>query len=748
MRPLLELYLRQHFGSRLDVSFDDLFRGLADGGPGEETLRRLFNQVDSEGERQLRARLPGVALPDVLRGGPRLQQAWVRENVNLIQVPERLKSVLQRELAQPLEAGTRVEELQAWLQEKFGFDQRRAELIARDQTLKLSGQLQEERQTQAGISRYTWTTSGDERVRHDHAELDGKTFSWDDPPIVNASEVARGRPPRREHPGGDFQCFPGTSHVFFPSPVKRAFRRRYCGQLAQLVTDTGETLECTPNHPVLTTTGWKAAQAVQVGDHVFQAAFDGAVFLEADIQHSQSLISDVFQALQLFGKSRRELAVASQFHGDPSVDEHVEVVDVQWELGLDQEAAFTQRAREFVLTNPDAPRFALRYAHAVLNAVNAAACSDVGVLRLRLADFFRSLPEALKIGARAVPDVDATPNEHSAQSIARDSEAFCQRLDAAAGCVFSQARILIEWVGVRARTVPRTGIGSTGADSLIERLRVASEPVSDLSPGQVFSAKPVRIGEKRGGVFFSGHVYNLSTESNWYVAHNLITHNCRCSADPIVDDLTDLPPVEAAPEERPLGFQPETGIQTSQFEQSNFSRIGSAPSPLADVPSLARQPQPRAAELALTQPELPPALQAASPAQLFAQAEEFSAARARAPARAEAQQALASALSGKSLEALGAIPFTAEELATDSSLKFLRADPTFRTLGNVTDNHGSSKTGLPQLTLQPDGSVSLTNGRHRLTVARELGLRQIVARLRKLGPRGGVLWEFVGPIRV
>jgi hypothetical protein len=30
---------------------------------------------------------------------------------------------------------------------------------------------------------------------------------------------------------------------------------------------------------------------------------------------------------------------------------------------------------------------------------------------------------------------------------------------------------------------------------------------------------------------FSGHVYNLQTEPGWYIANEIITHNCRCTFD-------------------------------------------------------------------------------------------------------------------------------------------------------------------------------------------------------------------------
>lgn len=69
----------------------------------------------------------------------------------------------------------------------------RAELIARDQTLKTLGQINGHRQSQAGVTSYIWSTSKDERVRPEHAELEGQIIPWDSPPSVG-------------HPGQDFQC--------------------------------------------------------------------------------------------------------------------------------------------------------------------------------------------------------------------------------------------------------------------------------------------------------------------------------------------------------------------------------------------------------------------------------------------------------------------------------------------------------------------------------------------------------------
>jgi SPP1 gp7 family putative phage head morphogenesis protein len=95
--------------------------------------------------------------------------------------------------------GLSVEVLRERIEERFGVTESKADLLARDQTLKLNGQLTERLQVSAGIEEYFWTTSGDERVRESHAALDGTRQRWDEPPVVSDDG-------RSEHPGGDYQC--------------------------------------------------------------------------------------------------------------------------------------------------------------------------------------------------------------------------------------------------------------------------------------------------------------------------------------------------------------------------------------------------------------------------------------------------------------------------------------------------------------------------------------------------------------
>lgn len=188
------------------VSVRDLFRLLQTRFNPRAMLSRLFAQIDHEVTEATQRQLPTLSIPAVLSNGARMQDLWVRANTDLIKIEEPIKLEIERVLDDRLKEGVRVEEIREELRERLQIPKRRAELIARDQTLKASGQLQEARQRQAGITRYVWTTSLDERVRPDHALLEGRVFSWDDPPVTNASEVRMGRPERRGHPGSDFQC--------------------------------------------------------------------------------------------------------------------------------------------------------------------------------------------------------------------------------------------------------------------------------------------------------------------------------------------------------------------------------------------------------------------------------------------------------------------------------------------------------------------------------------------------------------
>jgi SPP1 gp7 family putative phage head morphogenesis protein len=113
---------------------------------------------------------------------PRLE-AWTAENVALIKsIPARYLDDVQKVVTRSIADGDRWEELADKLEERFGVAESSAQLVARDQVGKFYAAVGQARQEDLGVTRYTWRTSQDERVRPEHVAREGKVFSWDDPP--------------------------------------------------------------------------------------------------------------------------------------------------------------------------------------------------------------------------------------------------------------------------------------------------------------------------------------------------------------------------------------------------------------------------------------------------------------------------------------------------------------------------------------------------------------------------------------
>ena len=167
-----------------------------------EYLRRLTESVGAQTRRANLRKLGQSLGVKVAETSPRVAQqmtSFVREGVGLIKgLAIDTVEDLTGKILEAHEKGALVREMRAMVEERLGVSRSRADLIARDQIGKLNGKLVEARNRDLGITRYRWSTSGDERVRASHEALNGQIFAWDNPP-----EVAPGR---REHPGGDYQC--------------------------------------------------------------------------------------------------------------------------------------------------------------------------------------------------------------------------------------------------------------------------------------------------------------------------------------------------------------------------------------------------------------------------------------------------------------------------------------------------------------------------------------------------------------
>ncbi len=125
----------------------------------------------------------GVQVPIFDKDLGQRVEAFTAENVGLIQsIPQQSLQQVQQVVLRGLSVGDRAEDLAADIEDRFDVSESRAALIARDQTLKFFADLNRTRQTDLGITHFTWVTADTERTCEVCEPLNGKRFAWDDPP--------------------------------------------------------------------------------------------------------------------------------------------------------------------------------------------------------------------------------------------------------------------------------------------------------------------------------------------------------------------------------------------------------------------------------------------------------------------------------------------------------------------------------------------------------------------------------------
>lgn len=183
---------------------------------GQRTARRLFDMppvirqmgkaANAHAIREWRRQVRAAYGVDVLAGReaflPDLLAAWERQNLDLVAKLDTDAIASVRGLfVQAVVEGRSLRDMTAIVRERMDVSEARAETIARTGIGQLNGQMQRQRQMGAGVTSYTWMTSGDERVRRLHRTFNGKVYSWS-------------KPGPDGHPGAAIRCRCSASPVF------------------------------------------------------------------------------------------------------------------------------------------------------------------------------------------------------------------------------------------------------------------------------------------------------------------------------------------------------------------------------------------------------------------------------------------------------------------------------------------------------------------------------------------------------
>lgn len=155
-----------------------------------------------------------------------MQSYWANNNYQLIRSnASNFINKINTIVEQAVINGTTVRDLQKEIEKAtYGLSESKCRLLARDQIGKLQGLISQGQMTELGLSMYIWSTSGDERVRDSHKEMEGLLCNWNDSTVYSEDGgktwIDRPSSAVQMHPGQDIQCR-CVALAFFPEIEKQ-----------------------------------------------------------------------------------------------------------------------------------------------------------------------------------------------------------------------------------------------------------------------------------------------------------------------------------------------------------------------------------------------------------------------------------------------------------------------------------------------------------------------------------------------
>lgn len=280
-------------------------------------------------------------------------------------------------------------------------------------------------------------------------------------------------------------CLPAGVVVTGPQ-VQGSLSRWYTGEMIEIRTAAGYLLSGTPNHPVLTDSGWVPLGFLKEGGYVVSCANPERVAAAMDPDEYQvpTFIEQVARSLNMVP---RLVPQATHDLNPYIVDRDVDVVAANGLLRSADVAQSLKGLSEFGLGRRDAGQVLLSGAGKRSNRLVAMPFAAPRVMRRTSV-----LPSGVGVGLGAhALAVASVPNGN-------------------------------------------TGLSEEAHDRLITHPEYLRKRIEGSTTGVALD-QIVQVNAS----YFSGHVYNLQTSQGWYIGNHIVTHNCHMTVE--YDEKTDEP---------------------------------------------------------------------------------------------------------------------------------------------------------------------------------------------------------------
>ena len=451
-----------------------------------------------------------------------LKYATERGGELITEIDQTTLDRVEKLIAEGVESGWSIEEFADHLEESGMFGEARSELIARSELAFAQNNGMLSTAKELGVTK-VHVFDGDGCAPC--AEANGQVWDIDD---AEENDL--------EHPN----CLAEGSALVLAPYRELGYSRPFDGKVIVLRTATDQLLTVTPNHPVLTDKGWRAAKLIKQGDYVISSPRERELAALVDPYHDDapSPIEQVAATPRMPGQmtARTMKAAAEHFHGD-GAGSKIYVERTLGLLGARRHPALPKQASEPSLLGPhvQTETFSRHGASFKLFGRHVAPANGI-VSGCALG---QSLGGGHLGGAKDVSFGGGTGYPGVSRPLPDGSVRRAEeRRNLAAGhSVVEQLREAT----IRRALLGTAGISEVGADKR-ERPRYGIRGDADAAskflcrfPGLVSATKVISV-EPRD---YSGHVHNLQTREGWYLANGIVTHNCERSFSPAASDEED-----------------------------------------------------------------------------------------------------------------------------------------------------------------------------------------------------------------
>lgn len=331
-----------------------------------------------------------------------------------------------------------------------------------------------------------------------------------------------------------WNCLLGDSVVTSVNDVTGVSKRWYDGNAIIIKTASGRKLTCTPNHPILTNSGWVAAESLNVGCNVISNFDCQRIGLcDGDNNDIKTTIHDFTEA---FLSSRQVLPMpvpvsAEDFHGDGICSKIAVVYSDSFLLSSDY-SSFLKHFRKHNFS------FGYSAALSLLKGFSSklyAFSAENRATRFVVSGFGKFLSILKRGYSHSCELLFAWIAQLASFALNNFSQASDTNPEFVRNSSYTDTTSVNRYNGSYVNLV-KNGCNSNvtfthkfdtvfSKDALNDTL-VNSELFSDggtAYSGAIFVDDIISVDI----INFSGHVYNLETVKGWYVANGIVTHNCR-----------------------------------------------------------------------------------------------------------------------------------------------------------------------------------------------------------------------------